>query len=352
MANVVGSGTDKKKIRKLITQPVNENAGTRDPTTHVDDTTSFGIPGSGLPRRHCNTAFSVTVAVASDLSVYMAMHDGKIYQNVFGQVYKCRMYTCPHYFEIYIPRGATGWDGAQFLDSSGNDCSADVAMLCDGDVKKAYDKSNPFEWVFGPCFQMSEGDEYYENDITKQMPYRVDQYGGFSQSDSRFVSMGNLTDYSWKQEMGSSADGKIYLCGGILYGNATITSEITAKAVEIIIPGLNLANYYYPGDIQKGNRRMSLNRPEGYIRIYSPSRTAEYLDSEDGWRDIKNTENDRAVEEGAFENWGFRLEGGEWIRLIITGEGGQAGEGDLNGIGADGDDSGSCPCCCRGGNSD
>lgn len=357
----MASADGAKKINKVIKKdpPLQENAGERN-SNGIDTTTCFGIPGSGLPRRHCNVNINITAAVASDLTVYLSVHDGKIYQNVFGRKYNCKLFTCPYNFSLYIPRGVNNWDGARFKVGEktyklGQD-GCDVRCINEGRVEKTYDKSVPFEWIFGSCVQLTEKEEYYESEILKDKWTTTPGNGGFSKANSHFVDMGKLTDYGWKKEQGSGADGVIYLCGGILYDNSTITSDIEAQAVPVTIPGLNLANFYYPGDIQKSNVRMSLNRPDGYLRIYKPSRTAEYLDEEDGWRDIKNTENDKAVKEGYFENWGFRRQGNKWVRLIITGEGIENDE-ESGGIGSVDNDvsssstAGGCCYCTRGASS-
>lgn len=344
----MADATYKKKISRMFpNNAVQQQAGARNGASGEDGLTCFGIPGSGLPRRHCDANFNVTVAVCSDMTVYLSIHSGNVTQKVFGTKYSCRMYAYSRPFDMYIGAGTRGWEDVQFKCNGQVLPDGEVKLISEGTVEKTYDISVPFSWEFGECFKMSEGTEYYVSDIEQSMNHHVAQNGGFSDSDSRFVNMGALTDYSWKVEMGSSENGKIWLCGGIVYPNAVVDSDITAEATPIEIPGLNMASYYYPGDIQKGNRK-SLNRPEGYLRICNPSRSAEYLEEDGIWRDVKNTENDRAVEEGAFENWGFRLQGSEWVRLIITGEGGEPTDGDPEGIGSDSPGGSNGCCCCMG----
>lgn len=314
-----------KKITTICHGPVNENAGTRD-DNGVDDVTCFGIPGSGLPPRHCNTDFTVTAAVCSDLSVYLSVDGGRIYQDVKGYGYDCRLYACRHPFTIYLSTGITTWEEAQFLNS-GADCRADVMEIVRGDLTKGNDDT--FSWEFGPCVSLSEGQEYYEDEITKTQTKSVSQNGGESKANYQFMFLGSLTDFGWTPDMGSDGKGYVYLCGGIMYTSKdAVTAEITAVASRIEIPGLNLASYYYPGDIQK-IQRMSLNRPEGFLRICKPGESSPetYLKQEGIWRDVKNTTNDRAVAAGAFKNWAFRFDGTQWQYLKLTGQGG-AVEGD------------------------
>lgn len=357
----------KKKISVFLpNNPVNQDAGTRG-SDGVDTPTCFGIPGSGLPRRHCNTDFQVTVAVSSDMQVYAAAHSGRIYQNVFGRTYECRIYAAPQSFSLYIPNGSTGWKDAQFLQGSKQLSIIDegsgqegVTLLAEGSLKKTYQNTVQFDWRFGDCFQMADKGEYYENDITKDMWYELPNHnGGFSKANSAFHNMGNMKSDFWRNGLSQKVeidgvpvedpDGVLWLSGGILYGGGSvIDSDITAPAVPILVKGLKEGTFYYPGDIQKGDKRMSLNRPEGYFLIHTPSFDADWLDWQGPWRDVKNTEDDRAVEEGVYQNTGFRLEGGEtWVRLILSGEGGASTE-DTEGIGADDDGSGSGCCCCGG----
>lgn len=357
-----------KQINKVIQIDLcdpkyKQDAGDR--INGVDNTTCFAIPGSGLPPRHCNVKTYVTVAVASDMSVYISMHgDGEaaqhsISQKVFGQNYQCRIYVAPHFFKMHIPVGSNGWEQVYFTDNADKPMPSeehpnDVAFcLTKGEVHKGYDKNTYlFDWRFGDRFDVQEGVKYGENELTVAMEFQSTHDGGFSKANSAFVPVGALTDYGWKREMGDSEDGYIYLCGGIVYDNATVTAAITADAVPIIIPGLNLTSFYYPGDIQK-LERMSLNRPEGYFMIYDPDFQPEWLqDEKDGnWRPIKNTENDIAVERGQYDNTGWRLttdDEDSWVRLIITGRGGVPDGEDINGeepgIGADSDDR-CCGCC-------
>lgn len=363
---------DQKKISVKIKVPIVQDAGTRN-ADGVDTDTCFGIPGSGLPRRHCNVNIQVTVVVCSNMDVYMAIHDGEIKQSVFGRKYFCRMYASPQKFNLYIPNGARNWDDAQCVQNGNqlviNGSNPEAILCCEGDVEKTYKPpaTYPFDWVLGPCFQMTEKESYYDADITQDMWHKVSpHYGGFSNANSGFHFMGNMKSDFWRNGLSQKVvidgeevkdpDGVIWLCGGILYkGGDKIDSDITAVAVPIKIPGLKKGTFYYPGGIQKGDPIMSLNRPEGHFQIYSPSFSADWLEQEGAWRDVKNTEDDRAVEEGVYSNTAWRLQGSSWetmepgMRLILIGQGGTS-ESD-EGIGADGESSG-FPCCCRGGNSE
>lgn len=301
-----------KEIRAVITVSVVQNAGTRD-GNGVDTTTCFGIPGHNLPRRHCDVNFQVSVAVADDLSVYLAIHNGEVKQYVYGQGYSCRFYACPHYFRMYIPHGATGWSDVQFFDSGDNRCDDDITgIVMNGSLTKTYDKSVPFQWMFGPTQSLAEGGSYDEGYITAGMPHRVSHNGGESVSDSHYCDMGKLTDYDWTEELQDSSDGHVYICGGILYPDSNVTSDINAEAVEITIPGINTWFWYYPGDVIKGGSRKSLNRANGYFYMKKSSSNHKFMKMHDGWRDCKN-----CPKEG-FEHTVFRLEG-DWVKAELTG---------------------------------
>lgn len=366
MPEVIAQPSVNLKLEEHITQ----DAGTRN-SEGVDTDTCFGIPGSGLPRRHCNVDINVTVVVCTNKDVYMAIHDGRIYQNVFGRKYFCKMYASPQKFNLYIPNGARNWDDAQCVQNGKqltmNGDNPEAILCCEGDLEKTYDKSVEFDWKLGPCFQMTEGQSYFQADILQDMWYKVTPHnGGFSNANSGFHYMGNMDSDFWKQGLSQKVevngeevkdpDGVIWLCGGILYkGGDKIDSDITAVAVPIVIHNLKLGTFYYPGGIQKGDKIMSLNRPEGHFQICRPSFSADWLDMSGIWRDVKNTEDDRAVIEGSFQNTAFRLQGSTWeerepgMRLILFGEG---GDSDYEGIGADSPDgSGGCPCC-RGGSTE
>lgn len=406
------NAVSKAMVQQVINRVVSRDAGTRDPTTKKDTTTCFGIPGSGLPRRHCNVDINVTVLVCQGKQVFMSINngagedtgstEGHIYQSVYGQNYICRIYAYPTNFDLTIPVGSSSWDDVQFT-SNGADVTSDVKkiLVTEGTLSKGQDISNKFDWVFGESYHFEAGQTYSISDIVRSKTKTVDQNGGSGTSDSRFTDMGVMSTYAWKTSLGTDINdildqldeseksfyeelsdeekaeaGVIYICGGIMYKTAVVDSAITATAVPIIIPGLKSESFYFPADIQKGNDRMSCDRTEGGFWIKKTEAGPEYLKFEDGWREVKNTTNDKATQEvitaakkaaqdaegddgdyhdylqdSDIQNWGFRLENGEWIRLILTGVGGVPDGEDVDGVdGGIGSDSASSStmdnCCC------
>lgn len=304
-------------ISGVITEPINQNAGERNPSNQTDTTTCFGIPGSGLPRRHCNVNIKGTVLVCSDTSVYLSIHSGEFSQNVFGRGYSCKMFASPHPFNLYIRMGASGWKDVQFTHASTGKTLAlgkDIFEIADGEVNKEYENTTPFIWKFEACKSFSEGQEVSENQIISKGNYSYTYSGGSGRSNSKFTNMGKLTDYGWIEELGDSSDGTIWLCGGIIYSSGSvIDSDITAVAVPITFHGLNTFFYYYPGDTLIGGSRKSLNRPHGYFRMKTSHSSVPAWKVVGGWRDCKNCDDDSKP------NSVFLLDGGEWKRAQLTG---------------------------------
>ncbi|WP_302320380.1 hypothetical protein [uncultured Duncaniella sp.] len=295
-------------IKGVIDVPVHQDAGSRN-SNNVDTTTCFGIPGSGLPRRHCNVDIHFTVVIMEDLSIYLSVNNGSFKQSVFGRNYSCRVYAANHPFRMYIPYGTNGWDKIQFFEGEKR-CDDNVTgIVTSGTVDKAYENTYYFDWQFGPHVPVAEDQEITTKQLTKSMVKRSSHDGGESVADSHFVYMGKLTDYGWKEELQEDGSGIIYVCGGIVYPNATVDSDINAEAVPIKIPGLKTFIGYYPGDVLKKGVRKSCNRPQGFFKILKRG----------SWRDCKNFPGDESED---MENTVFRLDTREWIKADLTGVGG------------------------------
>lgn len=320
-----------KTIAAILPTLINMSAGTRN-SSGVDTTTAFGIPGSGLPRRHCNMNIYVYTIVCTDMSVYVALgcsaggspsSDGHIYQNVYGTTYICRMYAYTDAFEIYIPNGTDAWNDVQILNSAGTNIVNSVSWVVgysSTNLTKLYNKdSYPFDWRFTTPVSLTVGNEYDESTITqaKDYSYTLSGASSASYSKSNYVYLGKLTDFHWSEDEQEEGNGYFYMCGGIVYPNSVVDSDIHATAVKITIPGIMTYLNYYPGDVTKSGVQKSCNRSGGYFRMKNNTAT-ESLKVVSGWRDCKNCSEESRQPQTVFRNTGTSSSP-KWTRCEETG---------------------------------
>lgn len=203
---------------------------------NTKESSSFGLPGSGLTSAYMRCEFGVKITVEDDLGAYCSINGGQLTQtDIVGSSFPSWLWCEDH-----------AWEGE-------------------------INNDNKQDWMNDPqCF--------YRFTQTKDAAKGQLQYSFPGAGSDRGVYIGQLTNFVWESE--TSGTGYVWIGGSAIYDSSSITDPIYVVGLKVPVPGLRELLNYYPWAIRKGQSYVSCNRAGGLVQARKGG----------SWVDRKNTQ--------------------------------------------------------------